>query len=80
MSPFVISSPANMAVKTEKDLSQGLRALWLKAVAAIEMRNLGYAIFASAGTPEAGARVPDWPSTIATRRSDEKQIGEEKFF
>ena len=33
-----------MAVKTEKDLSEGLRALWLKAVAAIELRNFGYAI------------------------------------
>src|SRR5437764_8257540 len=33
-----------MAVKTEKDLSQGLRALWLKVVTAIELRNFGYAI------------------------------------
>src|SRR5215467_2157286 len=33
-----------MAVKTEKELSQGSRALWLKAVAAIELRNFGYAI------------------------------------
>src|SRR5437762_2668614 len=34
----------NMAVKTEKDLSQGSRALWLKAMAAIELQNFGYAI------------------------------------
>ena len=33
-----------MAVKTEKELSDGLHALWLKAVAAIELRNFGYAI------------------------------------
>ena len=33
-----------MAVKTEKELSEPLRGLWLKAVAAIELRNLGYAI------------------------------------
>jgi tetratricopeptide (TPR) repeat protein len=33
-----------MAVKTEKELSEGLRALWLKAVSAIELRNFGYAI------------------------------------
>jgi tetratricopeptide (TPR) repeat protein len=33
-----------MAVKTEKELSEALRPLWLKAVAAIELRNLGYAI------------------------------------
>src|SRR4030095_2169209 len=33
-----------MAVKTEKELSEPLRALWLKAVAAIELRNLDYAI------------------------------------
>jgi tetratricopeptide (TPR) repeat protein len=33
-----------MPVKTEKDLSESLRALWLKAVAAIELSNFGYAI------------------------------------
>jgi tetratricopeptide (TPR) repeat protein len=33
-----------MAVKNEKNLSDQLRASWLKAVAAIELRNFGYAI------------------------------------
>jgi tetratricopeptide (TPR) repeat protein len=33
-----------MAAKTEKDLSEQLRGHWLKAVAAIELRNFGYAI------------------------------------
>jgi tetratricopeptide (TPR) repeat protein len=33
-----------MAVKTEKELSETQRGLWLKAVAAIELRNFGYAI------------------------------------
>jgi len=33
-----------MAVKTEKELSEGQRALWLKALAAMELRNFGYAI------------------------------------
>ena len=33
-----------MAVKTEKELSEAQRNLWLKAVAAVELRNLGYAI------------------------------------
>jgi tetratricopeptide (TPR) repeat protein len=33
-----------MAVKTEKELGEQLRDPWLKAVAAIELRNLGYAI------------------------------------
>ncbi len=33
-----------MAVKTEKDLSETQRSHWLKAVAAIELRNFGYAI------------------------------------
>jgi tetratricopeptide (TPR) repeat protein len=33
-----------MAVKTEKELSGDQRAHWLKAVAAIELRNYGYAI------------------------------------
>jgi tetratricopeptide (TPR) repeat protein len=33
-----------MPIKTEKELSQGPRALWLKAMAAIELQNFGYAI------------------------------------
>jgi tetratricopeptide (TPR) repeat protein len=33
-----------MAVKTEKDLSERQRSHWLKAVAAIELRNFSYAI------------------------------------
>jgi tetratricopeptide (TPR) repeat protein len=33
-----------MAVKTEKDLNEKQRSHWLKAVAAIELRNFGYAI------------------------------------
>ena len=37
-------SYVSMPLKTEKELSEVLRALWLKAVAAIELRNFGYAI------------------------------------
>jgi predicted Zn-dependent protease len=33
-----------MPAKTEKELGEPLRNLWLKAVAAIELRNFGYAI------------------------------------
>jgi tetratricopeptide (TPR) repeat protein len=33
-----------MAIKTEKELSETQRGHWLKAVAAIELRNFGYAI------------------------------------
>jgi hypothetical protein len=33
-----------MAAKNEKDLSDQQRGSWLKAVAAIELRNFGYAI------------------------------------
>ena len=33
-----------MAAKTEKELNETQRSLWLKAVAAIELRNFGYAI------------------------------------
>jgi hypothetical protein len=33
-----------MPVKTEKELGEPLRSLWLKVVAAIELRNFGYAI------------------------------------
>src|SRR5712675_2605558 len=41
---FVINCAASMAVKTEKELSESLRALWLKVVAAIELQNFDYAI------------------------------------
>src|SRR4030081_2255591 len=33
-----------MAIKTEKELNETQRSLWLKAVAAVELRNFGYAI------------------------------------
>ena len=33
-----------MPLKTEKELSEGQRALWLKTLAAMELRNFGYAI------------------------------------
>ena len=33
-----------MPIKTEKDLNETQRSHWLKAVAAIELRNFGYAI------------------------------------
>ncbi len=33
-----------MAIKTEKELSANARGLWLKAIAAVELRNHGYAI------------------------------------
>src|SRR5207248_11738741 len=33
-----------MAIKTEKELSETHRSHWLKAVAAIELRNFGHAI------------------------------------
>src|SRR2546423_10812252 len=33
-----------MVVKSEKELNEGQRVLWLKALAAVELRNFGYAI------------------------------------
>src|SRR5256885_13866058 len=33
-----------MPIKTEKELNESHRALWLKALAAMELRNFGYAI------------------------------------
>src|SRR5205823_2134088 len=35
---------SEMAAKTEKELSEAQRALWLKTLAAMELRNFGYAI------------------------------------
>src|ERR1700737_5099097 len=39
-----------MAVKTEKELGEAQHSHWLKAVAAIELRNFGYAISLLQGT------------------------------
>ncbi|PYJ23346.1 MAG: hypothetical protein DME92_01270 [Verrucomicrobia bacterium] len=39
-----IVSSTSMPAKTEKELTEAQRNLWLKAVTAIELRNLGYAI------------------------------------
>ena len=50
MEPFVVTRCGDeiilsgMAVKTEKELSETQRSLWLKAVSAIELHNFGYAI------------------------------------
>jgi tetratricopeptide (TPR) repeat protein len=50
MLPFMVTTGVDeiivsaMAVKTEKELSEAQRSLWLKAVTAIELRNFGYAI------------------------------------
>ena len=33
-----------MAIKTEKELNETQRSLWLKGLAAVELRNFGYAI------------------------------------
>src|SRR5262245_38701738 len=50
LEPFVVTRDGDeiilcaMAVKTEKELSETQRSLWLKAVSAIELRNVGYAI------------------------------------
>ncbi len=41
---MISGSVFHMPVKTEKDLGETQRSLWLKAVAAIELRNFGYAI------------------------------------
>lgn len=40
----IILSAQNMAAKTEKELNETQRSHWLKAVAAIELCNFGYAI------------------------------------
>jgi tetratricopeptide (TPR) repeat protein len=37
-------TPKFMPIQTEKDLSGNARALWLKALSAVELRNYGYAI------------------------------------
>jgi len=52
MPPFAVTacgsetivSGTSMPARTEKELSEAQRNLWLKAVTAIELRNLGYAI------------------------------------
>ena len=49
--------PRIMPIKTEKELSDNARALWLKALSAIELRNYGYAISLIQAMSE---RTPDF--------------------
>lgn len=40
----LLSSPKPMAVKTEKELPENLKASWLKALSAMQLKNYGYTI------------------------------------
>ena len=66
---------AHMAVKTEKELSESLRALWLKAVSAIELRNFGYAISLLQEILKQEPEVSHRPPTAAPHGGHENQIG-----
>ena len=65
-----------MAVKTEKELSETQRGHWLKAVAAIELRNFGYAISLLQGILKQEPEFLTGPAIVAPNRSDQKQSGQ----
>ena len=67
-----------MTVKTEKELTENQRALWLKAMAAIELRNFGYAI-SPLQNFKTGAEVLDGPAVVAPRRNCETARQQEEL-
>ncbi len=68
-----------MPVKTEKELSESQRALWLKALAAMELRNFGYAISLLQGILK---QVPEFLTgrQLLRRAEVTKQKAEKKSF
>src|ERR1700730_1618658 len=67
-----------MPLKTEKELNETQRALWLKALAAMELRNFGYAISLLQGNSETRAAVSNRPAIVAPRRGRETKGRQEK--
>lgn len=67
-----------MAVKTEKDLPENLRATWLKALSAMQLKNFGYTIQLLQGVLKA---VPDFlPGRQLARKAAIARAGSKKSF
>src|SRR5207237_4667175 len=69
-----------MAVRTEKELNEMQRSHWLKAIAAIELRNFGYAISLLQGILRQEPEFLTGRRLLRRTEVTKKQIGQEKPF
>jgi tetratricopeptide (TPR) repeat protein len=69
-----------MAVKTEKELNEAQRSLWLKAMAAIELRNFGYAISLLQGILKQEPRFLTGRQLLRRAEVAKQKAGKKSFF
>ena len=69
-----------MAVKTEKELSEAQRSLWLKAMAAIELRNFGYAISLLQGILKQEPQFLTGRQLLRRAEVAKQKAGKKRFF
>src|SRR5881392_1335850 len=69
-----------MAVKTEKELSEAQRSLWLKAMAAIELRNFGYAISLLQGILKQEPQFLTGRQLLRRAEVAKRKAGKKRFF
>lgn len=69
-----------MPVKTEKELSEPQRALWLKALAAMEMRNFGYAISLLQGILKSEPEFLTGRQLLRRAEVTKQKTGKKSFF
>src|SRR5438445_1503206 len=69
-----------MAVKTEKELNEAQRSLWLKAMAAIELRNFGYAISLLQGILKQEPQLLTRRQLLRRAEVAKQKAGKKRFF
>jgi tetratricopeptide (TPR) repeat protein len=69
-----------MAVKTEKELNEAQRSLWLKAIAAIELRNFGYAISLLQGILKQEPQFLTGRQLLRRAEVAKQKAGKKRFF
>ena len=69
-----------MAVKTEKELNEAQRSLWLKAMAAIELHNFGYAISLLQGILKQEPQFLTGRQLLRRAEVAKQKAGKKRFF
>src|SRR5260370_37770201 len=69
-----------MAVKTEKELNETQRSLWLKAMAAVELRNFGYAISLLQGILKQEPQFLTGRQLLRRAEVAKQKAGKKRFF
>src|SRR5213082_4300666 len=69
-----------MPVKTEKELNETQRSLWLKAMAAVELRNFGYAISLLQGILKQEPQFLTGRQLLRRAEVAKQKAGKKRFF